>query len=280
MRIVHTLAELRGLGVAGGVFVPTMGALHSGHGALIELARRRAAGRAAVVVSVFVNPTQFNEAADFDRYPRTLSRDASLCEPLGVDVLFAPSPAEVYPAGVDVPVGELPRVAQEPGLEDAHRPGHFAGVCQVVRRLFAMVEPREAVFGEKDWQQLQVIRAMVAAEGLDVAIVPGATVREADGLAMSSRNALLNERERAAAAGMPRALGAAARERDARMAEAAMLEELGRAGLAPEYAAVRDAETLLGWREDRPGRALIAARAGTVRLLDNAPWPSGAASNG
>ncbi|HZW08504.1 MAG TPA: pantoate--beta-alanine ligase [Phycisphaerales bacterium] len=280
MRIARTIAELHRLGVAGGVFVPTMGALHEGHASLMAIARRRAGTSLPVVASVFVNPTQFNEAADFDRYPRTFGADAAMCEQAGVDALFAPSAGEVYPEGMDVPKGDLPPVATQPGLEDARRPGHFAGVCQVVRRLFAIVEPAAAVFGEKDWQQLQVISAMVATEGLGVEIVPGPTVREPDGLAMSSRNRLLSRADRAAAGGMPRALAAAARLPDVEAAEAAMRRELALAGLEPEYAAVRDAQTLLSPRDTRPARALIAARAGSVRLIDNGPWEPSSPSHG
>ncbi|MDX2149014.1 MAG: pantoate--beta-alanine ligase [Planctomycetota bacterium] len=281
------------------VFVPTMGALHEGHASLVRQASALAwsrgwlAGdRAACIVSIFVNPTQFNEAKDFDRYPRTLEADVALCAAAGASAVFAPSPDVVYPPGEPVPVPPLPRVATEPSLEDAHRPGHFAGVCQVVLRLFQLVRCRSAIFGEKDWQQLQVVRAMVADLDLDIEIVPGVTIREADGLAMSSRNRLLSPADRALAARLSAALRAASestrtgsnahpgRPLEARRAaEEAMHDALTRdAGFsegAIEYAVIRDAQTLLEYSPARPARALIAARTpGGIRLIDNAPWPS------
>jgi pantoate--beta-alanine ligase len=249
-----------------------MGALHEGHASLVRLAQAARSG--PVVVSIFVNPTQFNEASDFERYPRTLESDTAICQSLGADAVFAPEVEEMYPRGVDIPVGELPQIATRPGLEDAHRPGHFAGVCQVVRRLFRLVQPNAAVFGEKDWQQLQVIQAMVVGEGLGVRVIPGPTLRERDGLAMSSRNRLLQRESRLTAGSIPLALEAARREREPSAAEGAMLACLERSGLAVEYAVVRDAGTLLGYRPGRPGRALIAARVGAVRLIDNDSWPS------
>lgn len=269
-------SELDAAGAAGSVLVPTMGALHEGHAALMRLAREHAGPTGRVSVSIFVNPTQFNEPADFDRYPRTLDADRALCERLGVDIIFAPPPEVMYPPREEVPVGDLPAVATEPGLEDAFRPGHFAGVCQVVRRLFALVRPAAAVFGEKDWQQLQVIRAMTEAEKLGVKIVPAPTIREPDGLAMSSRNTLLDAPARARASVISRALREAARAPDAAAAEQVMTQALADGGLSPEYAAVRDAASLGPVRPGRPARALIAARLGAVRLIDNAPWPDAA----
>lgn len=262
----------------GGLFVPTMGALHAGHARLVRHAAAMP-GRAgaAVVVSIFVNPTQFNDQGDLARYPRTLESDLELCREAGADVVFAPAVEAVYPPGLEIMQGELPAVATEPGLEDAHRPGHFAGVCQVVRRLFELVRPRAAVFGEKDWQQLQVIRAMTEREALGVQIVPVPTVREADGLAMSSRNVFLNEQARNRASAIPRALCEANAAGSVREAEARMREMLAAAGLDLEYAAVREAQTLRPLPADaQRGRALIAARVqsgtGTVRLIDNAEW--------
>ncbi len=276
MRVVHRASEASGL--AGGVVVPTMGALHEGHASLVRRARQIAdeRGLPGVVVTVFVNPTQFNEQADFERYPRTLEADAEVCRAAGADLVFAPDVGEVYPPGRDVPVPPLPAVATEPGLEDAHRPGHFAGVCQVVKRLLELTKPSAAVFGEKDWQQLQVVRAMVAQEGMGVEIIGEPTVREADGLAMSSRNRFLRPEERGAALALSRALHAAGARATVEEAEEAMRRELAAAGVAQgvEYAVVRDAETLLAWRPGRPGRALIAARVGTVRLIDNDAWPA------
>lgn len=283
MLVARRREELAGLG--GCVFVPTMGALHEGHASLIRLgveeARRRGAG-AGIVVSIFVNPTQFGEREDLDRYPRTEERDVALCRGLGVDVVFAPSEEVVYPPGEGVRVPEVPAVGREPGLEDAGRPGHFAGVCQVVSRLFELVRPSCAVFGEKDWQQLQVVRAMVERDGLGVEIVPGPTVRERDGLAMSSRNRFLSEDDRERALSLSASLCEACGHRDARGAEEAMRRVLGRAGVEAEYAVVRDARTLRevgvgGSGEGRGAgedfRALVAGRVGKVRLIDNAPWP-------
>src|SRR5688572_25050071 len=193
MELVPTAADLSRF--AKGVFVPTMGALHEGHASLVRIARRPAAACQPVVVSIFVNPTQFGPNEDYTRYPRTLDADMALCKEAGADVIFAPAVEEMYPPG-GVRVPALPRVATEPGIEDAARPGHFEGVCQVVLRLFELVRPAAAVFGEKDWQQLQVVSAMTRAEGLPIRIVPGETVREADGLAMSSRNRFLTPDDR------------------------------------------------------------------------------------
>lgn len=277
MRVVGTQADLDRAGLAGCVLVPTMGAMHAGHEALIALAAQRAGAPSGVCVSVFVNPTQFNEASDFEKYPRDLDADLRRCESLGVGTVFAPGPETVYPPGREIPVEPLPAVATEPGLEDAFRPGHFAGVCQVVRRLFDLVRPAAAVFGEKDWQQLQVVRAMVAGEGLGVEIIPGPTVREPDGLAMSSRNTRLDATWRQRASGIPRAFEAASEAPTPAEAERAMRRVLEDSGLAVEYAAVREASALGPPEADRPCRALIACRAGGVRLIDNRSW---AASQG
>lgn len=269
MRVVTTQQELGEK--SGRVFVPTMGALHAGHASLIRQAAGIARTRGGeVAVSIFVNPTQFNEAADYSRYPRTLEADAEVCKAAGADVVFAPGASEVYPAGRVIRVPDLPRVATSPGLEDARRPGHFAGVCQVVLRLFELVRPSVAVFGEKDWQQLQVVRAMTEQEGLGIEIVPGATVREADGLAMSSRNRFLSEDDRRRAISISRVLREGGRFGDRREFEAWMTGEMRGAGLLVEYAVVRDATTLEE-AGDGAMRALVAARVGSVRLIDNAP---------
>ncbi len=271
---------------AGGVFVPTMGALHEGHVSLIRqaaaLARARRDPR-GVIVSIFVNPTQFNDPADFARYPKTLDADLALCEAAGATAVFVPSVETMYPAGVNIDTPPLPAVAREPGLEDARRPGHFAGVCQVVRRLFEIVRPSAAIFGEKDWQQLQVVRAMTREQGLGVEIIPGPTVREPDGLAMSSRNRFLSPSERAGASAISWALCTANKMPTLGDAERVMRTVLERAGLAIEYAEIREASSLRARAGGvprpigQPGperlmRALIAARLGTVRLIDNAPW--------
>lgn len=256
------------------VFVPTMGALHAGHEALIHRAKEIAGGTRPVVVSVFVNPTQFNEPSDFERYPRVVHDDAMVCEREGVSVFFTPESKEVYPDGVrGVREDALPEVARLPKLEDAARPGHFAGVYAVVRRLFEMVEPSAAVFGEKDWQQLQVVRALVAREEMNVEVVGVETVREDDGLAMSSRNTHLTLEERGFASAVPRALMLAGEASEPASAERAASEAIEAFGLEVEYAAVRDAETLLTPVGGRPARVLVAARAGETRLIDNAPWP-------
>jgi pantoate--beta-alanine ligase len=253
------------------VLVPTMGALHAGHAALVKQA---ASTGVPAIVSIFVNPTQFNDPADFARYPKTLDADVALCGGAGASAVWAPGVRDMYPPGVEISVGDLPAVAKTPGLEDAHRPGHFAGVCQVVRRLFDVVKPRAAVFGEKDWQQLAVVRAMVAmdrAAGVERPdIVPGATVRDPDGLAMSSRNRFLTPEDRVRGLAISRALARAASIADPAAGEAAIRETLASAGIVPEYAVVRDAATLLTPVPGRPVRRLIAARVGAVRLIDNA----------
>ena len=265
--------EIAAAGMAGCAIVPTMGALHEGHAALVRLAREHA-GSGPVVVSVFVNPTQFNERTDFDRYPRVLEEDCRWCDALGVDVVFAPGVDVVYPEGEDVPVGPLPAVATTPKLEDSYRPGHFEGVCQVVRRMFVLTGAAAGVFGAKDWQQLQVVRAMSADEGLGVEIIPGETVREPDGLAMSSRNRLLDADARARAVVISRAIREAGSLESPGEAETRMAELIGGAGLDLEYAAVRDAATLGAPRAGGLCRSLVAARVGGVRLIDNGPWPT------
>lgn len=276
MRIAREPRELAPF--FGGVLVPTMGGLHAGHAALVRHAADIAGAGRAVVVSVFVNPTQFDVHADFDRYPRDLDADALVCERAGATCLFAPPAEAVYPPGRDVAAGELPMVATAPGLEDAQRPGHFAGVCQVVRRLFELARPERAIFGEKDWQQLQVVRAMVRAGSIPVEIIGRPIVREADGLAMSSRNRFLSAAERSAATSLVGALRGARHERDAAGAERAMRRTMEGAGVAVDYAAVRDAVTLAPLRAGGAAaagaaRALVAGRLGSVRLLDNMEWP-------
>ncbi|MDX2117274.1 MAG: pantoate--beta-alanine ligase [Planctomycetota bacterium] len=256
-------------------FVPTMGALHAGHAALVGVASAWSATiDARVLVSVFVNPTQFNEKADFDRYPKTLDADVALCAAAGAAAVYAPTPSDIYPPGVDVRVPALPPVASSPMLEDAHRPGHFAGVAQVVLRLFELTRPDAAFFGEKDWQQLALVRAMTRAEMPSVEIVGVPTVREADGLAMSSRNVFLTPTDRVRAL----AISAALREADAAAtpaeAEAIMNSVLAMAEITPEYSVVRDAQTLGPVQVGQAARALIAARVGSVRLIDNAAWHS------
>lgn len=284
MRIIRSAAELAEyqseIGeYPGGVLVPTMGALHAGHEALIRQAARVATRRGLVagcVVTVFVNPTQFDEKHDFDRYPRVLDEDAAKCEAAGASAVIAPSVDLVYPNGVEAPGPALPDVVVNKGLEDEYRPGHFVGVAKVLARLFDLTKSAAAVFGEKDWQQFQLARALVEQEGLGIDIVPGPTVREADGLAMSSRNRFLSEEQRRAARAIPRALRAASDAPTVGEAEAAMRDTL--AGLDIEYATVRHAQNLEpvppnALPGSTPLRALITCRLGQTRLLDNAAWP-------
>ena len=269
---MEVIRALTGEKVAPGcVLVPTMGALHGGHASLIRLAREREPGRPCIV-SVFVNPIQFNDPSDFARYPRTLDDDTRLCARAGCDVLWAPEAEEIYPPGAPVVTPDLPVVATTPGLEDAFRPGHFAGVARVVARLFELVRPAAAVFGEKDWQQLQLVRSLAARAAPPVRIIQGETVREEDGLAMSSRNRFLSPGERRAAVAIPRALEIAGMFESPDEAERAMRARLTSAGLVVEYAVVRSGESLGETRGGVAARALIAARAGVVRLIDNAPW--------
>lgn len=200
MKVVHTIEELRGeLGQARAEgkkigMVPTMGALHAGHASLVK---RSVAENGLTVVSVFLNPTQFDDKKDLEKYPRTLDADCALLESIGADVVFAPSVEEMYPEP-DTRKFSYPPV--DTVMEGAYRPGHFNGVCQIVSKLFAAAEPDRAYFGEKDFQQIAVIRAMVKDLKMPVEIVPCPVVREESGLAMSSRNTLLTDEERAVAA--------------------------------------------------------------------------------
>ena len=258
-------------------FVPTMGALHEGHGSLVS--RARADGR-PVVVSIFVNPTQFGPREDYARYPRTLDSDCALLEPLGAAAVFVPSAEAIYPRGLEAARDEaaaiaLPEVATAPRLEDACRPTHFGGVALVVGRLFDLVRPAAAYFGEKDFQQLRLVQDMVEADRGrfgELRIVPCPTIRERDGLAMSSRNRYLSADERTAAIALSRAMQVAHSAQRVETAERLMRDTLESFGLEVEYAVVRDARTLLpvtGF--ERPTRALIAARLGRTRLIDNSP---------
>lgn len=251
-------------------FVPTMGYLHEGHLALVRRARVECA---TVVVSIFVNPTQFGPGEDFASYPRDVERDLALLRAEGVDLALVPDEGAFYPPGADTAV--------EPGavavpLEGERRPGHFRGVATVVTMLFNAVRPDRAYFGEKDWQQLQVVRQLVRDLYLPVEIVPVPTVREPDGLAMSSRNVRLSPAERSAALCLSRALEAArqafaAGETDPAALEHAMAVVVGREPLARlDYAAVVDGGSLQRVeRASASSRAVIAARIGNVRLIDN-----------
>jgi pantoate--beta-alanine ligase len=270
MRIISSADELRVC--HGGAFVPTMGALHAGHLALI---RRAAECPAPVVVSIFVNPTQFGPNEDYQRYPRPLEADLEAAEAAGTEFAFVPDVETIYPPGQETPVPPLPEVATRPGLEDARRPGHLAGVSQVVARLFDLLDPRFAIFGEKDYQQLLVIRAMSQQERQrwpNLRIIPHETVRDEDGLAVSSRNTYLKKKQRRRAVGLYHALRAAQEADSPPEAEETMRRILDEHHLEIDYAVVRDAATLLPTDSfARPARALIAARLGNVRLIDNMP---------
>ena len=251
-------------------FVPTMGALHAGHLSLIRKARQETG---VVVVSVFVNPTQFGPAEDFDSYPRPLQRDSELCEKAGVDVLFAPPTAEMYPGGYAT------YVLQErytESFEGEIRTGHFHGVCTICAKLFNLVKPDVAFFGLKDYQQSVVIRRMVRDLNFDVKIVACPTVRESDGLAMSSRNIYLSPEEREQAIALSRALRKAEEmfangERRAAPLRAAMEQVIAEAPLAKvDYIAMVNPETLREIRRiESEAMVLIAVRLGRTRLIDN-----------
>ena len=255
--------------------VPTMGALHEGHLSLIRHARRQCD---VVVVSVFVNPSQFNERADLERYPRDESRDAELAAAAGADVLFAPSVDEVYPPGFATSV-EVVGVSER--LEGAARGAeHFRGVATVVAKLLGMALPDVAYFGQKDAQQLVVIRRLVGDLNLPVRVEACPTVREADGLAMSSRNALLSPDERASALALPRALEAAAELAAAGERSSAALLDAARAamaphGVSPDYLELVDPDTFETLEAlERDGLLAIAARVGAIRLIDNVILPA------
>ena len=251
--------------------VPTMGALHDGHLSLVRAARERAD---YVIASIFVNPTQFGPGEDFAAYPRDLDRDLDLLGAEGVDLAFTPTPEVMYAtdAQVSVDPGPLGDV-----LEGAVRPGHFRGVCTVVAKLFAIAQPDLAFFGEKDFQQLTIVRRMARDLDFPVKVVACPTVRECDGLAMSSRNAYLGRDERAAATVLYRALRTAetlalSGERDATvLSEAMRVTVAEEPGVDLDYAVVADPATLavLETLSDQPARALVAARVGATRLIDN-----------
>ncbi|HEX3598159.1 MAG TPA: pantoate--beta-alanine ligase [Polyangiaceae bacterium] len=274
--VVHTVAELRaaieqqtGRGATLG-FVPTMGALHEGHRVLMREAKRRAS---FTLVSIFVNPMQFGPKEDLSRYPRDLEGDIAKCEAENVAVVFAPSVREMYPEGerTRVHVGGLTEY-----LCGASRPGHFDGVATVVTKLFSASGPCIGVFGRKDYQQLQVIKRFTRDLLLPVEIIGVPTVREADGLALSSRNAFLSVEDRRRASSIPRALSAAVRafaggERAAASLKAPAAQALADAGLRVDYVELADPDDLVPVKDGAGARALlaIAAFAGTTRLIDN-----------
>lgn len=270
MHTVHSLEELRDLlaGCRETAFVPTMGNLHRGHIALVERAGKLGG---PVVASVFVNRLQFGVGEDFDRYPRTLDDDAHALAAAGCDILFAPEESVIYPTPQTVVVQPPPEAEQ---LCGAHRAGHFAGVLSVVCKLFNMVQPAVAVFGEKDFQQLWLIRRMVEQLAMPVRVVAHPTEREDDGLALSSRNRYLTPAERARAPQLHAALGrvrdALQAGQDAVAATAAAAADLAASGWQVDYLELRDAVTL---RDPGPATqewvVLGAARLGTTRLIDN-----------
>ena len=274
--ILPTVTELRAQVRAwreareGVALVPTMGALHAGHIALVTLAKKR---EARVVVSIFVNPTQFAPHEDFSKYPRTFEADVAKLAAAGADAVFHPDPEEMYPEGFCTTVSL--RGPATAGLEDRFRPTHFQGVASVVAKLLLQCLPDVAIFGEKDFQQLAVIRQMVRDLDIPVEILGAPTVREADGLAMSSRNAYLSEQERAVAPVLHRSMKkAATRIRDGEAVEAALVAArtaIAQAGFELDYLEVRDAGSLaeVKCRYRKGLRMLIAARLGRTRLIDN-----------
>ena len=276
--LARTRAELRDVRAdlaAPVVLVPTMGALHAGHRALLRAARAAAGPGGSVIVSIFVNPLQFRPGEDLDRYPRTLDDDLTMCADEGVSAAFAPGTAEMYPGG-------QPEVSVDPGpmgllFEGQFRPGFFGGVLTVVLKLFHLTRPDVAAFGEKDAQQLALVRRLVSDTNLDVVIESVPTVRDADGLATSSRNRYLSAAERAVALTLPRALHAGKARAAAGGAQAVLATAqqilLGEPALAVDYVAVVDPHTFTQARPGQAGPALIVAAvtAGTTRLIDNVP---------
>lgn len=277
MQIVQDSGQLSNW--KGCALIPTMGALHEGHLSLVRAASHEWPG--PVVVTIFVNPTQFGNKDDLLNYPRTLEQDLQQLRSLGVAAAFTPSVKMVYPAGHQLWQPPLPPVAITPQLEDLHRPEHFAGVAQVVARLIDLCQPHRLLLGEKDYQQLRVITEMVEREskrwpGLVVEGHP--TIREPDGLAMSSRNQLLTISERPRALGLMSALQAASAAETAMEAESKMTQILLEYELHIDYAVVRHATTLQPITDhQQPSRALVAAHLGHVRLIDNLATDFGSA---
>ncbi len=276
MRTVTTVAEVRAWRRAARSpvgLVPTMGALHAGHLSLVAVARRE---NTSVAATVFVNPTQFGPNEDLARYPRDLARDRRLLEEAGCDLLFAPSAEEMYPPGAETTVDDgsvaLP-------LEGERRPGHFRGVATVVTKLLCLFRPQLALFGEKDYQQLQIIRALARDLDLGVEIAGMPIVREADGLALSSRNAYLSREERERALALSRALfaareTAAAGTREAAALQAGIEQALARAVDRIDYVEIVHPDTLKRVERADPGSvALVAAYVGKTRLIDNVKLP-------
>jgi pantoate--beta-alanine ligase len=272
MRITHTIVDCRADRAEFGrlAFVPTMGALHEGHLSLIAEAKRRAP---KVAVSIFVNPTQFGPREDFSRYPRPIESDLEKCEKAGVDLIFNPSPEEMYPPGTPETVIDFPSLTSV--LEGKHRPGHFRGVCQVVAKLFNIVTPQLACFGRKDFQQLRIIEAMTRALDFPIEIVGCPTLREPDGLALSSRNQYLSPQDRKRALALSRALFTAEQQfksgyRQANRLTTTMQRTLLEQHLLVDYVAAVDPVTLKDVEViNGPTVLAVAARVGNTRLIDN-----------
>jgi pantoate--beta-alanine ligase len=271
LRIIHTIADLRAVLAPGArrVLVPTLGNLHAGHLSLVRIARKHGD---EVVTSIFVNPLQFAPHEDFAAYPRTFERDCELLADSGCDIVFAPADGEVYPEPQGYTVQPPPELAGI--LEGAVRPGFFTGVCTVVLKLFNMVQPAQAVFGKKDYQQLLVIRRMVRQLALPIGILAAETVRDASGLALSSRNGYLNDTQRTDAAQLHaclRNLVAAVKSgrNDWAAMESEAREVLAASGWQPDYVAIRRQSDLGEAAAHEPLVALAAARLGGTRLIDN-----------
>ncbi|WP_374433125.1 pantoate--beta-alanine ligase [Inhella sp.] len=274
MKLIHTIAELRSaLGPGQAAFVPTMGNLHAGHLALVAQARAVAGPLAPVVVSLFVNRLQFLPHEDFDRYPRTLEADCAQLQAQGhCDLVFAPSEQELYPEPQSYKV--VPPAALAEILEGQFRPGFFTGVCTVVHKLFNLVQPAHAVFGKKDYQQLMVLRRMVAQMGLPIQIHGGETLRSPEGLALSSRNQYLSAEQKAQALQLSAALRALIAEwqsglRDRERMEGEAMDRLAAQGWQPDYLTLRRQHDLGPAQAGEPLVALGAAKLGNTRLIDN-----------
>jgi pantoate--beta-alanine ligase len=272
MKVLTTIAQVRAqrANYPRLALVPTMGALHEGHLSLMRIAKEHAPH---VAVSIFVNPTQFGPREDFNKYPRPIEADLEKCRAEGVDLVFNPLPSEMYPPGQPDIVIDLPAFTGT--LEGAKRPGHFKGVCQVVAKLFNILTPNAACFGQKDYQQLRVLQAMVEALDLPIEIIPCPTLREADGLAMSSRNQYLSPAERQQALAISRALRAAEDQVKAGFKQTnrlltTMQKILLEQHLQVDYVAAVDPATFKNAMEvTGPTLLAIAVRAGATRLIDN-----------
>lgn len=270
MQIIHSIQALRSWRAQHNdiAFVPTMGNLHAGHLALVAKARQQAS---QVVVSIFVNPLQFGVNEDYSRYPRTMEHDIELLQSMGVDVLFAPSVEELFPAPQSYHV-EPPPVANE--LCGAFRPGHFRGVATIVMKLFNIIQPTIAVFGRKDYQQLTIIRGMVADFAIPVTLLAGETIRAEDGLALSSRNGFLSADERSTAPQLYAKLvemkgQILAGAHDHMQIEQRAIDDLSAQGWQVDYVAIRDTNLAIPTLDSQRLVILVAARLGSTRLIDN-----------